>query len=174
LEGSSLSKAPRRVRDKWRLKEWYSVYTPSYFGELNVANVPCDDSSKLVGRVIETTLYDITGDFSHQSSKLFFLVVEVKGEKAGTILKGYEYSADYLRSLVRRGSSRIDGIFDATSKDGYSARVSIVAFARGRVTASQEHRIRQLMHDILEEKAKILTYDQLCHELVLGKVGSDR
>jgi small subunit ribosomal protein S3Ae len=168
-----MSKATKKVRDKWRAKDWYSIYTPSYFGELNVANVPASDPGSLLGRVIENTLYDVTGDFSHQSTKLHFLVVNVKSDRADTIMKGHEYSADYLRSLVRRGSSRIDGVFNATSKDGYTTRVSVVAFARGRVKASQEHMIRDHMRKVVEEKAESLTYDQLSHEMVLGKIGSD-
>ncbi|MEM3004586.1 MAG: 30S ribosomal protein S3ae, partial [Candidatus Bathyarchaeia archaeon] len=166
-----LSKATGRIRDKWRMKEWYSVYTPSYFGEINIANIPCSDASKLPGRVVESTLYEITGDFSHQSIKLYFLIRQVKGDRAETILKGHEYSADYLRSLVRRGSSRVDGIFKITTKDGYTSRISIVAFAKGRVKVSQQRAIRRVMREVLEEKAKNLTYDQLCHDMVLLSVG---
>jgi small subunit ribosomal protein S3Ae len=51
--------------------------------------------------------------------------------------------------------------------------VSVVAFARGRVKASQQHLIRELMRRVVEEKAKTLMYDQLSHEMVLGKIGSD-
>ncbi len=168
-----MSKATKKVRDKWRAKEWYAIFTPSYFGEQNVANIPASDISNLMGRVIENTLYDVTGDFSHQSTKLRFLVVNVRGDRADTIMKGHEYSPDYLRSLVRRGSSRIDGIFKATSKDGYTTRISVVAFARGRVKMTQEHMIRELMKNIIDEKARTLAYDQLAHEMVLGKIGSD-
>ncbi len=168
-----MSKAPRKVRDKWRSKDWYAVYTPSYFGEQNIAEIPCEDPSKVVGRVIESTLYDITGDFAHQSTKLYFLATNVKGNRAETTLKSHEYSTDYLRSLVRRGSSRIDYIAKATTKDNFVARISIVAFARGRVNASQQHSIRAVMSRIIEEKARDLTYDQLSQEMVLGKIGSD-
>lgn len=168
-----MSKAPRKIRDKWRSKDWYAVYTPSYFGEQNIAEIPCEDPSKVVGRVIESTLYDITGDFAHQSTKLYFLATNVKGNRAETTLKSHEYSTDYLRSLVRRGSSRIDYIAKATTKDNFVARISIVAFARGRVNASQQHSIRAVMSRIIEEKARDLTYDQLSQEMVLGKIGSD-
>lgn len=168
-----MSKAPKKVRDKWRSKDWYSVYSPAYFGELNVAQIPCEDPSKLIGRVVENTLYDITGDFAHQSTKLYFLVTGVEGDRAQTTMKGHEYSADYLRSLVRRGSSRVDCITKVTTKDNFSTRVSVVAFARGRLNASQQHAIRTIMQKIVEEKAKSLTYDQLSQEVVLGKVGSD-
>jgi small subunit ribosomal protein S3Ae len=168
-----LSKATKKVRDKWRAKEWYDVYAPAYFGEKKVASIPCANPTNVIGRVVETTLYDITNDFSHQSQKLYFLAVNVKGTRAGTILKGHEYSADYLRSLVRRGSTRIDAIFIVTSKDQYVTRASVVAFTRDRVNANQEHLIRNIMRKTIEEKAGTLAYDQLCHEMVLGIFGSE-
>jgi len=168
-----LSKAAKKVRDKWRAKEWYDVYAPAYFGEKKVASIPCSDPAKLIGRVVETTLYDITNDFSHQSQKLYFLAVNVKGVRAETVLKGHEYSADYLRSLVRRGSTRIDAIFNVTSRDQYVTRASVVAFTRDRVNANQQHLIRSIMKRTIEEKAATLAYDQLCHEMVLGIFGSE-
>ncbi len=168
-----MSKATRKVRDKWRLKEWYDVYSPSYFGEMVVASIPCEDPSAIIGRVVETTLYDITNDFAHQSIKLYFLVVNTKEHKAETILKSHEYATDYLRSLVRRGSTRMDGIFNATTTDQFSSRISVVAFTRDRIKASQEHGIRQMMRQVVEEKAASLSYEQLSHEAVLGKLGSD-
>jgi len=168
-----LSKATRKVRDKWRLKEWYDVYSPPYFGENMVASIPCEVPAAVLGRVVETTLYDITNDFAHQSIKLYFLVVNAKDHRADTILKSHEYATDYLRSLVRRGSTRLDGIFNATTKDQFSSRISVVAFTRDRINASQEHGVRQVMRQIVDEKATALNYDQLSQEVVLGKLGSD-
>jgi len=168
-----LSKATKKVRDKWRAKEWYDVYAPAYFGEKKVASIPCSDPARVIGRVVETTLYDITNDFSHQSQKLYFLASGVKGMRADTILKGHEYSADYLRSLVRRGSTRIDAIFNVTSRDQYVTRASVVAFTRDRVNANQQHLIRSIMKKTIEEKAVTLGYDQLCHEMILGIFGSE-
>jgi small subunit ribosomal protein S3Ae len=168
-----LSKATRKVRDKWRLKEWYDVYSPSYFGELVVASIPVEDPGSLIGRVVETTLYDITNDFAHQSIKLYFLIVNSKDHRAETILKSHEYATDYLRSLVRRGSTRMDGIFKVKTKDQFSTRISVVAFTRDRIKASQEYAIRQIMKQIVEERATNLTYEQVLHEAVLGKLGSD-
>jgi ribosomal protein S3AE len=81
-----VSKTTKKVRDKWRTKEWYSVYTPAYFGEQNVAGIPCEDPKKLIGRVVETTLYDITNDFSHQSIKLYFLVTSITSRATSTRL----------------------------------------------------------------------------------------
>jgi len=52
-------------------------------------------------------------------------------------------------------------------------RISVVAFTRDRIKASQEHGVRHLMRQIVDEKATALTYEQLSQEIVLGKLGSD-
>jgi len=70
------------VRDKWRRKEWYEVYLPRYFGEGKVGETPADDPSKVIGRVVETTLGQITGDYSQENIKLRFQILDVEDHKA--------------------------------------------------------------------------------------------
>jgi len=149
------------------------VVSPPYFGNVELGLVPASDPSKLIGRVVESTLYDITNDFSHQYLKMYFQITEVDGKTAKTIFKGHEYSRDYLRSLVRRRTTRVDGIFNVTTKDGYKLRVSVCAFTLSRIKTSQEEAIRKIMQKIVEEKASQLTYDQFVQEAVLGKIASD-
>lgn len=138
-----------------------------------MGSVPASDPQKLVGRVIESTLSDMTDDFAHQYLKMRFQVVNVGGRKALTIFKGHEYSRDYLRSLVRRRTTRVDGIFNITTKDNYRVRVSACAFTLTRIRTSQENAIREIMKKIIEEKAKTLTFEQFVQEAVLGKIASD-
>lgn len=163
----------KRVRDKWRGKDWYSILAPSYFGGTDLGSVPSDDPSRLMGRVVDATLYDLTNDFAHQYLKMFFQVSEVEGKTARTIFKGHEYSRDYLRSLVRRKTTRIDVILNVTTKDSYQIRLAVCAFTLARIRTTQEHVIRALMRKIVDEKAKALTFDQFVQEVVLGKIASD-
>ncbi|MDH5769831.1 MAG: 30S ribosomal protein S3ae [Candidatus Bathyarchaeota archaeon] len=168
-----MPKKTRKISDKWRMKDWYTLYGPSYFGGSELGLAPTADPQGLIGRVVEKTLYEITGDFSQQHIKLYFQVTDLKGDKAETIFKGHKYSEDYLRSLVRRGSTRIDGIFDVSTKDGYKLRVSVVAFSISRVKAAQTSAIRAVMKKILVEKAGTLDFDQFIQEVILGKIASD-
>jgi len=163
----------KRVRDKWRGKDWYSIVAPSYFGGTDLGSIPADDSSRLVGRVVDATLYDLTNDFAHQYLKMYFQVSEVEGKTARTIFKGHEYSRDYLRSLVRRKTTRADIILNITTKDGYQLRLAVCAFTLARIRTTQEQAIRSLMTKIVEEKGKTLTFDQFVQEVVLGKIASD-
>jgi small subunit ribosomal protein S3Ae len=168
-----LSSKKRRVRDKWRSKSWYKVLTPPYFGNVELGTLPVEDPERLVGRVIDSTLYDVTNDFAHQYLKMHFQITEIDGKTAHTIFKGHEYSRDYLRSLVRRRTTKVDGIFDITTKDGYKLQVAICAFTLSRIKTAQEHVIRATMEKIIKEKTSTLTLDQLAQEMVLGKIASD-
>jgi len=169
----TLSSTKKRVKDKWRSKDWYSIISPPYFGGSELGSVPADESSKLVGRVVDSTLYDLTNDFAHQYLKMFFQVSEVEGKTARTIFKGHEYSRDYLRSLVRRRTTLVDIIDNIITKDGYELRVAVSAFSLARIRTTQEHALRALMKKIVEGKAKELTFDQYVQEMVLGKIASD-
>lgn len=168
-----MSSKTKRVRDKWRSKTWYMVMAPPYFGNVELGAIPADEPEKLIGRVVDSTLYDITNDFSHQYLKMQFQITEIDGKNAKTMFKGHEYSRDYLRSLVRRRTTKVDGLFKITTKDGYSLRVAVSAFTLSRIKTSQEHVLRRIMDKIIKEKAAALTMDQFAQEIVLGKIASD-
>ncbi|MBS7647270.1 30S ribosomal protein S3ae [Candidatus Bathyarchaeota archaeon] len=163
----------KKVRDKWRSKTWYMIVAPPYFGNVELGSIPADEPGKLIGRVVESTLYDITGDFSHQYLKIYFQITRVDGKNAHTMFKGHEYSRDYLRSLVRRRTTKVDGIFNIVTKDGYRLRIAVCAFTLSRIKTSQEEAIRKVMAKIVEEKSRTLTMDQFVQEMVLGKIASD-
>jgi small subunit ribosomal protein S3Ae len=158
-----VSSKTKRVRDKWRSKSWYTVTAPTYFGSVELGAVPADEPEKIVGRVVDATLYDVTNDFAHQYLKMHFQITEIDGKTAKTTFKGHEYSRDYLRSLVRR----------RTTKDGYRLRLAVSAFSLSRIRTSQEKRMRVIMDKIIKEKSSALTLDQFAQEMVLGKIASD-
>ena len=167
-------KVAGKVRDKWKLKSWLTVLASPSFGSAPIVRIPVTDAEKARGRVVETTLYDILKqDPQHYSFKLYFQVDRVEGETAHTVLRGHEYSREYLRSLVRRGSSMSDFIKDYRTKDGYLVRVYCIAFSQGRMNTSKKHDLRSVMDKVIGERASSLTYDQFAQEMVLQKIASD-
>jgi small subunit ribosomal protein S3Ae len=168
-----LSSKSKRIRDKWRSKAWYMVVAPPFFGNVELGTLPAEEPELLMGRVVGATLYDITSDFSHQYLKMFFQINEIDGKTAHTLFKGHEYSRDYLRSLVRRRTTKVDGLFNIITKDGYKLRVAVSALTLSRIKTSQEKLIRNMMEKIINEKAAALTMDQFVQEMVLGKIASD-
>jgi len=168
-----VSSLASKVRDKWRLKKAYKVLASTAFGSSEIGVTLADDESKLYNRVIETSLSDMIGDFSFLHIKLYFQIVEVSDSVCKTIFKGHELSRDYIRSLIRRGTTLVDGIFNVTTKDGYTLRVTVIAITRHRAKTSQAKLIRKISKEILLSKAAELNFDEFVQQMVLGKIASD-
>ncbi|WEU39721.1 MAG: 30S ribosomal protein S3ae [Candidatus Odinarchaeum yellowstonii] len=165
--GSSASK------DQWAMKEFFTVVSPKYLGNIEIGQTMANSKEAVIGRVVETTLYDITGDISLIHVKIFLQITSVDGNKAYTIFKGHDLTRDYLRSLIRRGTTRIDGRFSVSTKDGYKMIISTIAFTNNRAKTSQEQAVRKIMKDIVYKKAGELNFEQFVQEAVLGKVASE-
>jgi small subunit ribosomal protein S3Ae len=104
---------------------------------------------------------------------MFFQIHGIEGKTARTLFKGHEYSRDFLRSLVRRRTTKVDGLFNLKTKDEFKLRISVSALTLSRIKTSQEKIIRDMMEKIIKDKAVALTLDQFVQEMVLGKIASD-
>jgi small subunit ribosomal protein S3Ae len=163
-----------KTKDKWKLKKWVTVYAPPSFGNTVIAKIPITDEEHAIGRVVETTLYDILKqDPQHYTLKLYFQIDRIEDDKAYTVFKGHEYAKEFLRSLVRRGSSMSDFIKDYRTKDGWVVRVYCIAFSQGKMNSSKKHDLRLITDKIVSERASSLNYDQFAQEIVLQKIASD-
>lgn len=127
--------AAKKIKDKWKAKSWYKILTPESFGAKEIAETPSETPDQLLGRVAETTLYNLNGDVKKEYVKLFFKVMKVDGNQAHTMFIGHDVTQDYIRRLVRRRKSRIDAIFPLTTSDGYKIRVKVTAIADKRLNS---------------------------------------
>ncbi len=152
--------AAKKVKDKWRAKVWYKIITPESFGSKEIAESPADDPEKMIGRVAETTLYNITGDIKKEYVKLNFKVISVDGTTAKTMFIGHNVTQDYIRRLVRRRKSRIDAIFPLQTVDNYKIRVKITAIADKRLNSSLKSAIRKkIIEAVLSKGQNMLFYE---------------
>ena len=163
-----------RVKDKWREKRWITVNAPDSFNNVPIAYVPITDDENAAGRVIEVTLYDILkGDPSQHQYKIYFQINKVDGEKASTIFKRFEYSKEFLRSLVRRGSSKINFIIDIKTKDGYIFRIKVIALTHRQLNTSRKHALRLIARDVINNTVPQMTIDQFVQATCYSKINSD-
>ena len=163
-----------RVKDKWREKKWVTVSAPDSFNNVPIAYVPITDEKNAEGRVLEVTLYDILkGDPSQHQYKMYFQINKVEGDKATTIFKRYEYSKEFLRSLIRRGSSRINFIIDIKTKDGYVFRIKVLALTHRQLNTSRKHALRLIAKDVINNTVPQMTVDQFVQATCYSKINSD-
>ncbi len=149
--------AARRLRDKWRAKQWYTIVTPDMFGRKEIASTPADDPQKVIGRVAETTMYDLTGNFKLMHLKVYFQVEKVQGNQALTKFIGHDTTSDYIRRMVRRRRARLDAIFPVTTSDGYKLRVKVIGIAPKRIKTSIKMNLRKRITEYLIDKASKMT-----------------
>ena len=162
----------RSVSRRKQGKQWYDVLAPEMFEREELGTTPAEESEQVLGRTIETTLGELQNDASENNKKLKFQVNEVAGKSAYTEFSKYELTRDYTRSLVRRGSSKIEAFITVLTTDDYRLQIQPVAFTTKSADESQEKAIRREMIDIVEESASDRTFKDLIDSVVTGRLSS--
>jgi small subunit ribosomal protein S3Ae len=161
--------AARKIKDKWKAKAWYNLLAPEMFNKQLLGETPADTPDKLVGRVTEVTVQDLTGDFSKMHIKLAFRVNHVQGQDALTQFVGHDMTSDYIRRLTRRKRTRTDLTVDVVTKDGWNVRVKPMAITDRRIQTAKQRILRTIMAKVVADAAS----KQSIGELVKGIISGD-
>ena len=167
------AKARRRVRDTWKEKSWYTIKTPVSFQDKEIGETPAKDPELLIGRGVEVTMRELTGDFSKQYIKLRFEIDNVAGSVANTKFTGHKTTTDYVRSMIRRGTSRVDASAVVKTKDDRRLKLQVLAVTTRRAKSSQQRYMRSTIEDLLINAAADRTFDDLVNVCVNGKLASE-
>ena len=177
-------KQRRRVRDTWKEKSWYTIKTPVAFGDKEIGTTPARDPELVYGRTVEVTMRELTrtvevtmreltGDFSKQYIKLQFEVDNVNGNIANTKFTGHKTTTDYVRSMIRRGTSRIDAPVIVTTQDDRKLKLHVLAVTTRRAKSSQQKYMRETINELVTKVASEKTFDELVENSVNGRLASE-
>ncbi|WP_255191733.1 30S ribosomal protein S3ae [Natronobeatus ordinarius] len=153
-------------------KRWYTVLAPEQFDRAELGETPADEPEQVLDRTIETTLGELTNNASENNTKLTFKVTDVGSDAAYTEFKAHSLTRDYLRSLVRRGASKVEAYVTVVTTDDYRVQVQPVAFTTKKADASQEKAIRETMVEMVESAAEDRTLEELVDSIVEGRLSS--
>jgi len=162
----------RSVSRRREQKQWYTLLAPEQFDREELGETIAEESEQVLGRTIETTLGDLRNDASENNTKLTFKVNEVASDSAYTEFVKHELTRDYLRSLVRRGSSKVEAYITVLTEDDYRVQIQPVALTTKSADESQEKAIRRTMIDLVEEAARDRTFEELVDSVVEGRLSS--
>jgi small subunit ribosomal protein S3Ae len=162
----------RRV-EGWKAKSWFKVHTPDNLGKAYIGDTIANDAESVVGRIMHATLGEITNDYAKQHVKMSFKIDNVAGDAAYTEFVGHEVTRDYLRSLVKRRSSRIDTIVPVVTKDGKKVRLTICTYTFARANLSQEHAIRKAIMEAIAAQSSAWDMNTLLTGIVSGEISRD-
>jgi len=162
----------RSVSRQDRGKRWYTVLAPESFDRAELGETLAAEPDAVIGRTIETTLGDITDDGGANNTKLTFKITDVGSDAAYTEFIGHELTRDYLRSLVRRGASKVEASLTVRTADDYRVSVQPVAFTTQRADRSQETAIRRIAIDQVREAAADRSFEEFVDSVVEGRLSS--
>ncbi|MFC6961520.1 30S ribosomal protein S3ae [Halocatena marina] len=160
----------RSVSRRRREKRWYTVFAPEQFDRAELGETVAREPDQVIGRTIETTLGALQSDASENNTKLTFRITDTGSDSAYTGFVKHELTRDYLRSLVRRGSSKISAYVTVLTADDYRLQVQPVAYTTKKADHSQEMAIRRQMIDIVENAATERTFEELIDSIVTGRL----
>jgi len=167
-----MARKQQKKVDSWKEKKWYTITTPEFLNRTAVGQTLASDPALLTDRIIETTVGEMTGDMSKNNIKMRFRVVRVNGDIAETIFLGHHLTNDYVRSIVKRQTSKIDAILTVRTADGYIVTIKPTCFTVKRARTSQIKAIRNLMTRIVVRRAVKSNFEDLIQEVVTGKLSS--
>jgi small subunit ribosomal protein S3Ae len=165
--------AARKVKDKWKAKNWYNLIAPTMFNKAMIGETLADDPELLMGRISEVTVQDLTGDFSKMHIKLAFKIQDVRGNDAHTQFVGHDLTSDYVRRLTRRKKTRTDTTLDITTTDGTRLKVKPMAIADRRIQSSKQTAIREIMTRVVHKAAKEKTIGEFIKAIISGELAKN-
>ncbi|MFB6117644.1 30S ribosomal protein S3ae [Halosegnis sp.] len=162
----------RSVSRQKQEKQWYTVMAPEQFDRAELGETPADEPEQLYDRTIETTLGELEDTASENNTKLTFRITDIGSDAAYTEFIEHELTRDYLRSLVRRGSSKVEAFETILTSDDYRIQIQPVAFTTKKADHSQERAIRKAMSRLVRETAREHTFADVVDSVVEGRLSS--
>jgi len=160
----------KKAADTWKTKRKYEIHAPKMFDEAIIGETFASDEGGLIGRTITVGLPELIGDSTKGHIRLTFKVREVKGTRAETEFAGYHIVQEYIRSLMRRKTAKIEAVMDVFTKDNVRLRLKALAAGFGNVQRAQKSSIRKRMSELLLSRGKEMNLDELIKNAVSGKI----
>ena len=151
-----LPKVKRKVA-----KKTFEIVAENIFKGRVIGETIANNEKSVIGRNLEISVADITGDYKHENYRLWFKILRVDGSQAYSTFIKEALRRDYVRSIVRRRTSRVDCLTKAITKDGHELNYFTIAITTRRVRKSKESAIRRIINEKMSEIIPTLTIDEL-------------
>lgn len=137
----------------------------------------------LKDRVYEISLADLDNDSDDKAFRKFRLISEdVQGRDVLLNFHGMDFTADKIRSMVKKWHSLIECIHEVKTTDGYLLRLFVLAFTKKNrnqikktsyTQSSQARKIRAKMTDILTNEVGSCDLKTVVGKLKTESIGKD-
>lgn len=159
-------KGRRKVVDKWKKKQWFTVLSSKIFDKKPLGETPAEKPVHLLGRTLQVNMSNITGQRNKRDTTIYFKYKDVQGTNINTSVSKFELSKGTLMRMVRRNNSKITLVKKIPVKDG-EARITTTVVTARKATQAQKTGIRKIIDDEINNfKGK--DFESVVKELLMG------
>ncbi len=151
---------------KWKKKNWYRLIAPQMFQSKEVGETFAEDSSKLMGRTVDSNLFQLTGNIKKQSIGVTLQVNEVKNDQGYTYIKDFHLQPSNIRKMSRKEMSKIEDSFVCLTSDKKQIRIKPILTTRSKANAKALKALRRVARNVIIKRINSLSYDKLMEDLV--------
>ncbi|MBS3156369.1 hypothetical protein J4413_04045 [Candidatus Woesearchaeota archaeon] len=151
-------------------KKWYTISSTSHFKEKSLGETPAYEPERLIGRIVSTSMSNLTGNIRMQNVKISFKIKEVKDNNALTELVGYEVSSAHIKRIVRPGRDRVDASFIKKTKDGVKVVVKPLLLTRFNTHNSVRSELKKKCEEFFDKLFSETDYNLFISELISNRI----
>ncbi|MDP3766204.1 MAG: hypothetical protein Q8R04_06850 [Nanoarchaeota archaeon] len=155
---------------KLKKKQWYSIIAPKQFDNVVLGETLVYEPNAMLGKSLSHSLMNLSNDVKRQNVNIHFKVVEIEGDKAKTMITGYEIIPSSVKRFVRRNSEKMDLSFACETADNVFLRVKPLVITKADVKGSVAAKLRNNIVAFLVKEIKKMKYDELISDLILHKL----
>lgn len=141
-EATPEEKEEKVMVKKWKGKEWFNILAPSDLGASLIGQTPTTDPNSVVGRNIDVSIADVTGDNKKRHMKVHLRINKIEGKTCLTSFNGLECVREHLMRMVRKRNQKVETVFDTSTKDGWFLKTKFLVILNGNTTTTIQSRIR--------------------------------
>lgn len=167
-----MAKSRKKDKDaaKWKKKKWYRIISPTMFNSQLLGETTVLEPSQVVGKSVTVNLMSLTGEMRNQNVNIRFRVNKMVDNQGQTEVIGYKLSPSFIKRVIRRRHSRIDGCYTLKTKDNKTVIIKPMLVTRNKASNSEVTALRTETMKSLKRMAISINYDELLKKMVFYKL----
>jgi small subunit ribosomal protein S3Ae len=143
------------------------------FSQKAIAETPTTNPKTLIGRNVEVSLGDLTGQYGRDYYRLVFRVDGVDGKSVTTRFNGYSTLKEHIMRVVRKRSQKIEVVSDVQTRDSWKLQATSVAVLNRNTESAVQTKVRHFIADEMKKLAEASTIDNFVRQVTSGGLQRD-
>jgi small subunit ribosomal protein S3Ae len=155
-----------------KTKNWYRVFAPKVFNEVELGEAIAADTESLKGRMIRANFSELAKDLTKHHMTCVLKIIDVIEGVARTELVGYFLSRQYIQRALRRNTTKIEDVIDVKMKDK-NVRVKTTAITVYKTSLSQRAALQKAINAEMRKALIGIDMDTLILSAASSKIQRD-